>query len=347
MDAYFDRRDPLRFWVRNATVQVVAHLQDKTVTDIATKLYGHDGAGEVLRAAVNPAATNDWGGALAAGVRVGAFLRSLRPRSAAAQLIELGLRVDLSGVGSAALPRLAADFPDPAWVAEGQPIPAYKGSLGAATLTPKKLAALSGLTGELADLAAEDAEALVEELMRDAAAKALDASIFSNTAASSLRPAGILNGVAAIGATAGGGLTAFLGDVKALVSAIHGAGGGTGIVLVAAPQQAVAAQILGGAGFEMPIIIAPNLAAGTVIAVESQAFASGFGDVPRVDIANEATVQWEDTAPAQIGTTGSPNVVAAPTMSGFQTNTHVLRLILRAAWTMRAPMVAWINGTTW
>jgi hypothetical protein len=339
--------DPLRTWIRNATVQAIAYLEDETTEEVATRLYGHEGGGEVQKAAVNPASTDGWGSQLAAGVRVAAFLKSLRPRSAAAQLIDRGLRLNLEGVGSASLPGLSSAFPEPAWVAEGAPIPAFKGALGSVAITPKKLAAISGLTGELSELSAEDAEAVVEAVMIDAAAKALDGSIFSNTAASALRPAGILNGVSALSATAGGGLNAFLGDLQALVGAIHAAGGGSDVVLVAAPQQAVAAKILGGAGFDTPVITAPNLAAGTVIAVEAQAFASGFSDVPRVDIAKEATIHWEDTTPAQIGTAGSPNVVAAPTRSGFQTNTHALRLILRAAWGMRAPMVAWVSGTTW
>lgn len=339
--------DPLRHWIRNATVEAITHLTDQTTTKVATELYGHEGAAEVLRAAVTPSATNDWGSQLAAGVRVAAFLGSLRSRSAAAQLFESGLRVNLDRIGSASLPTAATAFPQPGWVAEGQPIPAFAGSLGTVPLAPKKLAALVGLTGELAELSAEDAEAIIEDAMLDATAKALDASLLSNTAASGLRPAGILNGITALGATAGGGLNAFVGDMKALVGTIHAAGGGSEVLVVAAPQQAVAAQILGGAGLKTRVIAAPSLAAGTVIAIEARALASGFSDIPRIDVAKEATIHWDDAAPAQIGTAGSPNVVAAPTRSGFQSNINVLRLVLRASWAMRAPMVAWINGTSW
>lgn len=341
------RHDPLRDFRRLATVRVLAHLRDRMVDQIAVELYGKDGGEAVLKAAVSPAATDDWGSELSSGVRLAAFLDTLRPQSAAAQLIERGVRVDLSGVGSATIPSLSAEFPEPAWVAEGAPIPAHGGTLGSVTLAPKKLAAIAGLTAELADLSAQDAERLIDATMRDAAAKALDASVLSDTAASALRPAGILNGVAALTATAGGGLDAFLGDLKQLVGAVHAAGGGNDIVLVAAPEQAIVARILGGTSLETPIIPAPSLSAGTVVALEARAFASGFSDVPRVDIAREATVHWEDATPGPISTAGSPNVVAAPVRSGFQDSTHALRLILRAAWTMRAPMIAWVNGTTW
>jgi len=143
---------------------------------------------------------------LAAGNRVAAFRESLRPRSAAAELIARGLSVDLSGVGSATLPGIGTAYPEPSWIAEGAPINAQKPSLTAATLTPKKLATISGLTGELADYSAEDAEAIITDMMEDAVARALDASVFSAAAASATRPAGILNGVTAVTASTAGGL---------------------------------------------------------------------------------------------------------------------------------------------
>jgi hypothetical protein len=302
-----------------------------------------------MRAAVDPAMTTGWGAELAAGHRVGAFLKSLRGRSAAAELFERGMRFDMSGISTVGLPALATDYPAPGWIGEGQPIPAQKGNLGSVTLgPPKKLAAIAGLTGELADLATEDAEAVIDDLMRDAAARALDASIFSATAASAVRPAGLLAGVADSGATAGGGLVAFAGDIKKLVAAIHTAGGGGNVVIFAAPEQAAMATIYGGAAFKIPIITAPSLAAGTVIAVEASAFASGFTDAPRVDVGKDALVTWDDAVTAHVGTAGSPNVVAAPTISGFQEYIYALKLVLRAAWAMRATgMVQFITGATY
>jgi hypothetical protein len=43
----------------------------------------------------------------------------------------------------------------------------------------------------------------------------------------------------------------------------------------------------------------------------------------------------EDTSPAQIGTAGAPNVVAAPVQSMFQTDALALRMILPMSWAMR------------
>jgi hypothetical protein len=331
--------------MRNATVQALAAVKNRHITEMAQTLYGTEGAEAVLKAAVSPAATNDWGGSLTGGKVAAQFVGSLRGMSAAAELFERGLTLDLSGVGSAIIPRVLTDFPAPAWVAEGAPIPAGRASFESVSITPKKLASLTGLTNELSSLTGGDAEAVIEGLIRDRAARELDATLFSNVAATAVRPAGLLNGVTAITATAGGGEAAFLADMKNLVGAIHTAGGGSGLVLFAAPQQAIAAKIYGGSGFDLPIVTASILTAGTVIAIETRAFASGFTDAPRVEIGKEAVIHYDDT-PLQIGTTGAPATVAAPAISAYQTDQQVLRLILRAGYAMRAPgLVQWLSAT--
>jgi hypothetical protein len=91
-----------------------------------------------------------------------------------------------------------------------------------------------------------------------------------------------------------------------------------------------------------------GVAAGTVIALDPAAFASAFGPDPEISSSTETLVHLEDTTPAQIGTAGSPNVVAAPTRSLFQTDAIAVRLILRCAWTWRVPgAVSWIQNATW
>jgi hypothetical protein len=185
--------------------------------------------------------------------------------------------------------------------------------------------------------------------MEDAAAKNLDASIFSTTAASAVRPAGILNGVTGITATAGGGIEAMVSDIGKLFGAIGDAGGGQDVLLFANPRQAVTLLLRAAPGFDTARIVSTNvLAAGTVVAVDAAAFASGFGPKSRIDVSENAAVHIEDTAPMAIGTAGSPNTVAAPVLSAFQTDTHVLRLILQATWVTRLTgAVQFITGATW
>jgi hypothetical protein len=339
--------DPLRLWAKAATVRAIAHLRDRTVTEVAHEFYGKGASEIATKAAVSPASTTGWGSATA-GQRIGAFLKSLRPRSAAAQLFDRAPRLDMAGVATIGLPGLSGEYPAPAWVGEGEPIPAQKGTLGSVQLgPPKKLAAIAGLTGELVNLSAENAETIIREIMDDAAAKALDASLFSDAAASALRPAGIMNGVTPIAGTAGGGLAALNADLKAIAGAMAAAGVGTSFLLFANPVQAVSISILAPGPYTFEIIPTPALAVGTLVAVQPEAFASGFGDVPTIDIAKSALIHWEDATPAHIGTEGSPNVAAARVTSGFQTDVAALRLILRAAWVVRqSGAVQYVTGAT-
>lgn len=339
----------LQPWRRYVTARAIAEASGPGIYDdaIITRLWGHDQrmADAIRKAAVSPTSTASV--TVLSETAVGLFLRSLRHRSAAAQLFTSPLT--LEGRASLSLPAAATEWPEPTFVAEGGPIPAVQGSFGAVTLgPPSKLAMLAGITSELARYSAEDAEAIVTELMDDAAARALDAAVFSATAASAVRPAGLLNGVTAITETAGGGVTAMLADIQALVGAIVTAGGGSSILIFAHPVQAVALNVLAANGIGYPVIPAPSLTEGTVIAVEQNAIASAFAGLPEVETSKEALVHFEDTAPAAIGTAGTPNTVAAPARSAWQHDLLVLRLVMPCTWVPRASgMVQFIEGATW
>ena len=83
-----------------------------------------------------------------------------------------------------------------------------------------------------------------------------------------------------------------------------------------------------------------------MIAIATQALACVI-DAPSIEASQEsATVM--DTAPAQIGTAGTPTVVAAPTISVFQTDAVSVKFRQPVAWALRSPSaVAWIEGATW
>ena len=66
------------------------------------------------------------------------------------------------------------------------------------------------------------------------------------------------------------------------------------------------------------------------------------------DVSDQATLHFEDTAPTQIGTVGTPNVVAAPARSLWQTDTIGVRMLLDINWGMRRTgVVAWTQTMTW
>jgi hypothetical protein len=339
--------DPLKNYFRGATALAIAHVAgDNTIDETVTRLWPKADHTAITRAATAPASTTGWGSGLAA-TGIGPFLHSLRPRSAAARLFDEAVRINMSGVSVVNLPRNATNFPEPSFTAEGEPIRAVQGDFTAAQLgPPKKMAYITGLTESLQDLAAEDATLVIRESMEDASARALDAAVFSTAAASAARPAGLLAGLTPITATSGGGVAAMSTDVKNLIGALADAGGGTSVMLFANPRQAVMIQLLAGASFNIEIVPTAAVAAGTVVAVEVDAIASGFSGLPQVDISKEAVIHWENSAPLNIGTAGP--TVAAPTRSGWQQNLLALRLILRCAWTVRTPgAVAVINSTTW
>jgi hypothetical protein len=72
------------------------------------------------------------------------------------------------------------------------------------------------------------------------------------------------------------------------------------------------------------------------------------GDTPRFAVSNEATLHEEDTTPLPLSATGTPNTVAAPMRSLFQTDSIAIRLSLYVTWAMRRTgMVAVVVGATW
>jgi hypothetical protein len=303
----------------------------------------------IVRAATAPATsiTAGWAAELGA-TALGAFLGSLQD-SAAAALFAAAPRYDLAGLAQLSLPR-ASSTGSAAWTAEGAPIVVPQGVIAGVPLGPvKKLAIIESCTREVAEAGPEGGEAIITTLVRDAVARQLDISLFSNTAASALRPAGIVNGITPLVASTGTGVDAAIADLRNLVDAIVTAGGSGRPMFFASPGRALvvagyfselAGQVFGSA----------SIPSGTLIAVDPRAFASAFGADPEIRVSIEGVIHYEDTTPLQIstGTQGSA-VLATPTRSAFQTDVLLIRCILRAAWTLRIPgTAAWINtGLSW
>ena len=318
---------------------------------LAERLWPNDRAAIALtRAATSPASTttSTWAGALSPTATAD-FVASLTGESAAARLIDAGMRISLDGVNSVNIPHRSTNIPavDTQWIAENGAFPVKQLSLAASTLGPThKLATSVVLSREMAESAG--GEEVFATLLREDVAASLDASLFSTTAASSTRPAGILAGVSALTATTGGGSAALQGDLAKLAVVATNIGSGD-VVFITSPAYAIRLATypnvldLDNNQFSIwPSVAVPDA---TIIAIAPAAFVSGFGAVPKITTAQDAVVHMEDTSPAQISTVGSPNVVAAPVRSAFQTDSIVVRCILDAAWTLRASgAVAWIQS---
>lgn len=312
------------------------------VIGLLASLYpdDHKAAALLTRGAVSPTDTTA-AGALAQAA-VGDFIASLQ-QSAAAKLFEAGNKASLDGIATLAFPRKAAaaggDLP---WVREGGAIAVRQFNLDAVVLGPaKKFGIIATMTREVAAH-----QSTFETLLREEATATLDAALFGDAAADDDRPAGLLNGVTPLAGSAAASMNErMIADLELLAGTIIAAGG-IDVVYIASPRQAMSARLRLGTA-KATIWASSALADGTVIAIEPQAFVSAFGANPKITASMQTAIHMDDAATA-LAATGTPNTVSAPARSLFQTDTIALKLILDAAWALRAAgRVQVITDATW
>jgi hypothetical protein len=281
--------------------------------------------------------TNTTGAAAISPDIVGDFVSSLQPLSAAARLFEAAPRVSLARYHSVLFPRRATAI-DPTkipWVDELNNFPVQQFQLESVPLGPMcKLGAISVVSRETVESGAADT--VIPQLLRENAALALDASLFSTTAASSARPAGILAGVTPLTGTAN-----MLPDLEALAAAI--APHVSGFAYVMNPAQAIKVRLERGQFWPDDVAVWSSIGipAGTVICLDPLAFASAFGPEPEIESSGHVMTLM-DTAPPNDGS------LAPSTMSMFQQDMVATKLKIRAAWVWRVNgAVAFTTGVTW
>jgi hypothetical protein len=360
-------RDTSRSLIRACVAQALhAHLGGQRAPSAEALVVKH-WAGDtvarrlVTRAATAPATTTGTGWADVLGPTNVAtdFVMGLQRLSGAARLIAAGLRPTLEGISTLRIMHATSQAADePVFVQEGSAIPVPQSAYAGTVLGPaKKLATIRVLTEEILQHSIPNIEIVVGTLLREGGARALDKAVFSATAGSALRPPGILVGVTPIAATANTGQTLNLevvaSDFQNLINPLVDAGGGRHVMIFMAPGKAIALTVtapglalLRDLGAE--IVGVPTMPNAQLIAVEAMGFASSFGPDPTIETSIHAEIHLEDTAPADIGTVGTPNVVAAPVKSMFQTQSVALKLELPCAWAMRAPgLVQTITAVNW
>ena len=340
------------FW-RAAAAVVRGFVEGTTAEHALKRRHPEDVVAPIiLRAASGPAILTDpaWAGPLAM-LSVSDAIEELVAMTVIGRLSLSGaLRVDLGRYATVRVPGRAVHASDAGtWVQEGSPIPTRQFLLlGGPLLTPRKLACIVPMTREITE--ASNIEAVVRQLLIEAAGLSLDAALFSATAASPEQPAGLLNGLAALTPSALTGFEACGGDLGSLVEDIATRGGGAHAFFVAAPKQAVTARFYAGGQFYvdpgsdvLPIAGSAGLPTGTVIAIEPASLAYSI-DTPQFDISKVAAIHQEDTTPADIVAGGTP---ATPVKSMFQTDSIALRMMLWASWGMRAPHVSFMQSVAW
>jgi len=341
------RSAPARTLLRQCAVLVRAAATGGTHAEAAVALFGRETGNVILRASVVPASTTGWGGTEFGGMAL--LISALAPASAAAQLIQRGIVVDMTGIANFALPsRLTTTTDAGRWIPEAAGIPVI-GLTGIGDTTPilhvYKIAVGVAYTREVAVSSA------IEQFIRGslglAIGLALDKKIFSSDAAvANTSPAGILT-TTPLSATTGGGVAALAGDIEKLLGALVTAGVGIDPVLIVAPAQAASIKCLAGAKFDFPVFSSAALAAGTVAMVEASSFVSGFRDAPEIEATTEGTYTADDSSPTK-EIVDSAGTVAPSVRSLWQSDCVALKARLPMAYALLVSTHAQsITSCTW
>ena len=282
-----------------------------------------------------------------------------------------GMRVDFANTLNLPVQNgrgaLAAGF-----VAENGAIPVKEGSIGTTSLSPKKLGVISAYSKELGRRSVPSIQQVIQTQVLADTAEGLDTLFLDATARSTTRPAGLrdttetgagnINAATNV-ATGAHGATVkeILADVDALLGraeAIKASGGawlmnpaqvrGLRNKQDATTGQFVFRDSIDAGRFEgLPIISSTNVTAGITVYVAADSMGFGSELMPYFEQSDQATLHFEGASPLAIGTAGTPNTVAAPTISLFQQDLVAIKSIWTLDWRiLRKAGIQVLTGTT-
>jgi len=304
-------------FTRLALAHVLAYLERRPVGDVARDHFAHDQRIEAILKNAVPVADTSTPGWAKELVRtdVQGFIEGLVPVSVYAAVASRGLVLNFGDAGSISVPYrsggVAHDLAG-AFVGENGVIPVHRTTLAANVLNRYKMGVITTVTKELSRASNPQAEALLRRLMEADTAYALDAAFLdASPIVAGTRPAGILNGVAAIAASAAATpIEKALADLKAMVNAMTAAGNGTRPVFLMNPAQRLALSTMYSAGVFVfkdevnanklmgaDIVASTNVPVGDVILVDAAHLATGLG-TPEFDVSDTATLVMADSGAA-------------------------------------------------
>jgi hypothetical protein len=297
----------------------------------------------VLRAASQPASLANTA-ALGRSI-VADLIATIGPIGAGSRLLQSGLQFVFDSAATLCVPALEASAGEVSFVQEGAPIPVHDLISSSVPLVPRKLATIATLTAEM--LASSNAEAFVTAALTQSVGLSLDAALFDSAAADAVRPAGLRHNIAAQAPSAAADPhTAMLQDMVALAGAVSVIG--SPIVFVASPPRAVVMNLWSYSTLPFLVFASPSLAANDLIAITANGLASAVDAMPEIEASKLATLHLEDTTPLPISSPSSPNTVAAPTRSLWQTDTIGIKIRFNAGWALRDQRaLAWTTVTGW
>jgi HK97 family phage prohead protease len=363
--------EPIDYLVHAGVCHALAKICGTSPHFEMTRIYGNDDAHKTvldwtMRAAAAPAMTTVAGWAQELVHQIYADMMALLlPQSVFPRFSAKGMTLSFGNAGKILLPtRSATPSIAGSFVGEGMAIPVRQGAFTSQTFTPKKMGVITTWTREMGDHSIPAIEGVLREAIQQDTAISLDSVLLDANAATTIRPAGLLNGVGATTATAGGGVAAVVGDIKALLGSLVTATKGNvrSPVWLMNPVDMLSASLVFAANTgtfpfrdeigrgtlnNIPIIDSATVTAKTVILTDAADFVVMQGDNVRFDISDQATLHMEDTNPLDL-VSGSPGVVASPQRSLFQTDSLALRMVFPVNWAFRrSGMVSWTQNVTW
>lgn len=350
-------------FARVARCLAVSHIHHQNAVEIAKGMYpGDERLVTALqqKAAVPAASTGvpTWGGNLITdgGVAFADFVEWLRPRTLVGQITDRLRRLPfdtpvlVQGSGGSAK-----------WVKEGAAKPLTQWTYSRTKLAPLKVAAIAAATKETLMRATPAADALLRDELGRAVGATIDLTFADPTVAAvaDTSPGSILNGVAAVGTSAGNDADAVRQDLAALMGEfIDNNLSLTGAFFIMPERVAVQLSQMrnplgqaefsgltheGGTLLGLPVFVSgyvPTTGDGSVVAlIKGDEIFLGDEDGIQVAMSDQASLVMDD-APASNSTTPTP----AQVVSMFQTNSVAFLVERFINWQRRrAQAVAWLN----
>jgi len=339
------RRAGINALMRTANAHLISVVEGGRPEKIAERNWPYDSdAALLIKGAVSTMTTTS----AAALVRLTAhFVASLSPAYASAAFLTQTLQLSFDGAGTITVGAFIVDGGKAGFVKQGAPIPVYSQLVTPCILEPSTIKTISTLTAEM--VTGSNAQALIEDVLRQNVGLALDGALFdANPAVAETRPAGLRHGIAALTASVATDPTdAMLADIATVAAGVAHAAGNSPITLVANPVRAIMLKLRTPRDLPMTVLASSAIAPADLVALAPSAVVSATDGVPEISAA-KATLVHQDDAPTNIGTEGSPNVVAAPTISTYQTDALALKCRMQASWARRDDRaVAWLSATGW
>jgi hypothetical protein len=340
-------RAPGRALLRTSIASFISFTNGCGAQSVAQDHWPRDSDTAILIKAVTEPATltsSGWADSLAA-TSVADFIFNMGQASAGSTLLKQGLQLQFGNNAAILSPGLLSAAANAGFVREASPIPVRQLSVDGPLLDPKKFATIVPFTREVFQHSVPNIEAIVSAVLTESVGLSLDLALFDTAAGDETRPAGLRYNVAGL-SPASSGAEALGKDVASLVAAVASVAGNAPIIFVAAPPQA-AAMKLWRSPFPYEVLASGTLAAGTVLAVATNALVSAIDPLPRIDVSREAVLHM-DTSPTALSVASTPNSVAAPLRSLYQTDAIGLRIILYVSWGLRnSGGLSWTESVTW